>query len=77
MRQTVEEFHEPARKSAIKIVHSCGWDCAPADLGVLFLAQHTETALHRSGSRILRMICRLLIERLPCLEDSESRVKMD
>ncbi len=49
MRQIIEEFHVPAREANVKIVHSCGWDCAPADLGVLFLAQHAEYVLHRSG----------------------------
>lgn len=52
MRQIAEEFHEPALESGVKIVHSCGWDCAPADLGVLFLAQHTEAVLHRSALKV-------------------------
>jgi len=47
MKQTIEEFHEPAAKEGVKIVHCCGWDCAPADLGVLFLTKHAEKALGR------------------------------
>ena len=49
MRQTVEKFHEAAVQAGVKIVHCCGWDCAPADLGVLFLTKHAEKALGRYG----------------------------
>lgn len=45
MRQVIEEFHEPAIKAGIKIVQCCGWDCTPADLGVLYITQHAEKAL--------------------------------
>ena len=64
MRQIIEQFHESASTSGVKIVHSCGWDCAPADLGVLFLAQHSETVLHRSSFNTVRLICRLFLQML-------------
>ena len=36
-RQSIDRFDEPARESGARIVHSCGFDSIPSDLGVLAL----------------------------------------
>ena len=38
MRETIERFDEPARASGARIVHSCGFDSIPSDIGVLRVA---------------------------------------
>ena len=38
MRDSIDEFDEPARASGARIVHSCGFDSIPSDLGVFDLA---------------------------------------
>jgi short subunit dehydrogenase-like uncharacterized protein len=43
MRETIDRFDATARESGAKIVHSCGFDSIPSDLGVL--------ALHRAVQR--------------------------
>jgi short subunit dehydrogenase-like uncharacterized protein len=43
MRETIDRFDAPARKSGARIVHSCGFDSIPSDLGVL--------ELHRAAQR--------------------------
>ena len=43
MRETIDRFDAIARESGAKIVHSCGFDSIPSDLGVL--------ALHRAVQR--------------------------
>jgi short subunit dehydrogenase-like uncharacterized protein len=40
MRDSVVAFHEVAQKSGSKIVHACGFDSIPSDLGVWLLAKH-------------------------------------
>ena len=43
MRDTIERFDATARESGARIVHSCGFDSIPSDLGVL--------ELHRAAQR--------------------------
>jgi short subunit dehydrogenase-like uncharacterized protein len=37
MYRMISQYDEPARQSGARIVHSCGFDSVPSDLGVLFL----------------------------------------
>jgi short subunit dehydrogenase-like uncharacterized protein len=37
MRETIDRCHGPAQDSGARIVHSCGFDSIPSDLGVLLL----------------------------------------
>ncbi len=37
MREAIDRFHAPAAASGARIVHSCGFDSIPSDLGVLLL----------------------------------------
>lgn len=37
MRQMIDAHHETARATGARIVHTCGFDCIPADLGVHWL----------------------------------------
>lgn len=37
MRDSIDRFHEVAQSSGARIVHSCGFDSIPSDLGVLAL----------------------------------------
>jgi len=39
VRDTSEAFHDVARRSGARIVHSCGFDSVPSDLGVLETAR--------------------------------------
>jgi short subunit dehydrogenase-like uncharacterized protein len=49
MRETIDRLDEPARASGARIVHTCGFDSIPSDIGVLTLYQAagelTETTL--------------------------------
>lgn len=40
MRKTIDEFHERARESGARIVHTCGFDSIPSDIGVMCLHRH-------------------------------------
>ncbi|MFC5278753.1 saccharopine dehydrogenase family protein [Halorubrum rubrum] len=37
VRETVDRFHEPAVDAGARIVHSCGFDSVPADVGTLLV----------------------------------------
>jgi short subunit dehydrogenase-like uncharacterized protein len=37
MRETIERFDAPAKASGARIVHNCGFDSIPSDIGVLML----------------------------------------
>jgi short subunit dehydrogenase-like uncharacterized protein len=39
MRETIERFDAPAEASGARIVHTCGFDSIPSDIGVLVLHQ--------------------------------------
>ena len=39
MERTIDHYLEDARKSGARIVHTCGFDSIPTDLGTLFLQQ--------------------------------------
>lgn len=50
MRRNVDRFHDRAKRSGARIVHACGVDSIPSDLGVLLL-HHT---LAQAGGRLAR-----------------------
>ncbi|MDH4256007.1 MAG: saccharopine dehydrogenase NADP-binding domain-containing protein [Gammaproteobacteria bacterium] len=41
MRRMIDAYHENAAASGARIVHACGFDSIPSDLGVLFLQQQS------------------------------------
>lgn len=47
MRESIDRFDEPARASGARIVHSCGFDSIPSDIGVLLL--HERAAADGAG----------------------------
>ncbi len=40
MRRMIDAHHEQARASGARIVHTCGFDSIPSDLGVLMMQEH-------------------------------------
>lgn len=42
IRRMVDEHHDEAAKSGARIVHCCGFDSLPSDLGVLMLQEHAK-----------------------------------
>ena len=47
MRNTIDRFDDAARQAGVKIVHTCGFDSIPSDLGVHFFQ---KKALETTGS---------------------------
>jgi short subunit dehydrogenase-like uncharacterized protein len=50
IRRSIDENHDLAQKSGARIVHTCGFDSIPFDLGVFLLWEHAK----KTGSKGLR-----------------------
>ena len=48
MRRMIDQHHEAAKANGTKIVHTCGVDSIPSDMGVYFIQQQAQA---RSGQR--------------------------
>lgn len=45
MRHTIDEHHERATETGARVVHGCGFDSVPSDVGTLLLQTHAEEEL--------------------------------
>ncbi|HEX8121793.1 MAG TPA: saccharopine dehydrogenase NADP-binding domain-containing protein [Solirubrobacteraceae bacterium] len=45
MRETIDRFHDVAAQSGARIVHNCGFDSIPSDIGVLLLHEAAQEDL--------------------------------
>jgi short subunit dehydrogenase-like uncharacterized protein len=52
MRQMIDEHHETARDRGVRIVHGCGFDSVPSDLGTLLVQNHARQAFGTPCDRI-------------------------
>jgi len=43
MQRMIDTHHDAARKSGARIVHACGFDCIPSDLGTWFVQREMQT----------------------------------
>ena len=44
MRQMIDQHHDRARETGARIVHTCGFDSIPSDLGVYFMQREANAA---------------------------------
>ncbi|MDB9899455.1 saccharopine dehydrogenase NADP-binding domain-containing protein [Flavobacteriaceae bacterium] len=56
MRQMIDKHHEEAQTNGVKIVHTCGFDSIPSDMGVYFTQKE---ALAQKGQRAKRIRMRV------------------
>jgi len=52
MRRVIDEHHEDARDRGVRIVHSCGFDSLPSDLGTLLVQTHAEETVGTACSTV-------------------------
>ncbi|MBK9071589.1 MAG: saccharopine dehydrogenase NADP-binding domain-containing protein [Myxococcales bacterium] len=55
IRRNVQAFHATAVASRARVVHCCGFDCIPADLGLWLLHQTLAAPLRTAHLRVRRM----------------------
>jgi short subunit dehydrogenase-like uncharacterized protein len=56
MRRTASTLHDAAVAKGVKIVHSCGFDSVPSDLGTRMLVDHMRAALGRPPGRVALLV---------------------
>ena len=52
MRDNIDNFHAQAEQTGARIVHCCGFDSIPSDLGVLMMQEHAHKVYGRYCSEI-------------------------
>lgn len=52
MRRMIDAHHEEAKKSGARIVHTCGFDSIPSDLGVWMVEEHALSKYGRPAERV-------------------------
>ncbi|MGB3455925.1 MAG: saccharopine dehydrogenase NADP-binding domain-containing protein [Litorimonas sp.] len=52
MRDMIDRYHEKARQTGARIVHSCGFDSIPFDMGVYMLQREAKKAFGSPLSRV-------------------------
>jgi short subunit dehydrogenase-like uncharacterized protein len=52
MRQMIDQHHEAARTRHVRVVHACGFDAVPSDLGVLLVQTRARAELGRACDRV-------------------------
>jgi short subunit dehydrogenase-like uncharacterized protein len=55
IRTTIAKFHAVAERKAIAIVHCCGFDSVPSDLGALFVQDYVARQHGASGHSLARL----------------------
>ena len=65
MRRIVDKYHEAAKEKGVRIVHCCGFDSIPSDLGTCLVVDHLSRlgkyALHALDGPRRFMNCRCLL----------------
>jgi short subunit dehydrogenase-like uncharacterized protein len=52
IRSMIEKYEAAARRSGARIVHCCGFDSVPSDMGVYFLQQHARRQFGQACSQV-------------------------
>ena len=45
IRESIDAYDKVAKKNECRIIHSCGFDSIPSDLGVLFLQSEAKKSM--------------------------------
>ncbi len=52
MRKMIDQHHETAKINKVKIVHACGFDSIPSDMGVYFTQRESKTQTGQLANKI-------------------------
>ncbi len=52
MRQMIDQHHEAAQANGTKIVHTCGFDSIPSDMGVYFMQKEAKARTQKPAQQI-------------------------
>ena len=52
MRKMIDQYHEIAKNNGVKIVHTCGFDSIPSDMGVYFTQRELQAQMGQPANKI-------------------------
>ena len=52
MRKMIDQYHETAKINGVKIVHTCGFDSIPSDMGVYFTQRESQSQTGQLANKI-------------------------
>ena len=52
MRKMIDQHHETAKINGVKIVHTCGFDSIPSDMGVYFIQRELKAQIGQLANKI-------------------------
>ena len=56
MRRVIDRHHGDAAARGVKLVHCCGYDSVPFDIGALVVVDHIRTALGRGTDQVFGLV---------------------
>lgn len=56
IKRMIDRHHEEAARKGVKVVHCCGYDSVPFDIGALVVADHIRTKLGKGTSQIFGLV---------------------
>lgn len=61
MRQSIDRYDAEARRTGARIVHGCGFDSIPSDLGVFMLYEHLRRAGHSGRLKRVTLVVESMV----------------
>ena len=52
MRKMIDQYHKTAKINGVKIVHTCGFDSIPSDMGVYFIQRELKAQIGQLANKI-------------------------
>lgn len=59
MRKMIDQYHETAKINGVKIVHTCGFDSIPSDMGVYFIQRELKAQIGKLANKIEMRVARI------------------
>ena len=55
VKRTIQKHHVAAEKAGVKIVHCCGYDSVPSDLGALMMVDYCRKSLNKKVDKVMNV----------------------
>ncbi|GMH34093.1 hypothetical protein BSKO_01927 [Bryopsis sp. KO-2023] len=56
VRDNIRKYHDEAKEKKVKIVHCCGFDSIPSDLGTFFVTHHVRNTLNKGCKSVEALV---------------------
>jgi len=56
VKANIDKYHKAAEQAGVKIVHCCGYDSIPSDMGTLLMADHCKKQLGKKLDKVYTLV---------------------